>query len=167
MKRISAFILFLSILSASFVGCTPVAFNIPSETEIIYEDMEVYKVMTAGMTENSTLDEMLSAFSDMCQVPIDVSLDMYLLEVHQSTLDGKPSLYCTIVRQMEIPGHIDFIEIGFTVEYWLDDDLTGFDETKFFENDWEGFIEYIKTSEFYGILLTKDIVQRNVGIDSW
>ena len=136
-----------------------------SQTEL--EEMEVYQVLKAGIDDDSTLDEMLTAFSAMCKVPIEVTTDMYLLEISQGEYEGQKYLFCSISRQMEIPGYYEMIDLGFTVEYPIDEDMSSFTETTFIENDWQGFLSHIRSTDFYETFLTREISARRVGISSW
>lgn len=164
MKAKPLFPLFLMFL-LFVTGCSTPSREAASFTRL--EEMEIYRVLDANIDEESSLEEMLDAFSRMIQVPMDVSTDMYLLEIHPYEFEEKSYLAYTIVRQFELPSHADLIEIGFTAGYLLTEDIADFQETKFFEGDPEGFLQYITEHEYYKVLLTKEIVSRNVGISSW
>ena len=109
MKAKPLFLLFLMFL-LFVTGCSTPSREAASFTRL--EEMEIYRVLDANIDEESSLEEMLDAFSRMIQVPMDVSTDMYLLEIHPYEFEEKSYLACTIVRQFELPSHADLIEIG-------------------------------------------------------
>lgn len=167
MKKGTALILYILIFCLCISGCSYDPSNVTPMTEPDCEEMEVYKVFMAEIPDDATLDEMLDAFEKMCQVPMEVNTDMYLVEVFQSSYNGTDRVCLSVHRQFEIPGYYEFIDLGFTVEYILEDDIADFGITKFFEDDWKGFLDYIRNSDFYSLLLTKPILERHSGIGIW
>lgn len=131
-----------------------------------YEEMEIYQQLCGAVTEDSSLEEILNAFSEMCKTPVDTRTEMFLYEVYSYEFEGEAFLNCHIVRQVDDPGTDEFIQLHLDIIYRLDEAIAEFEETTWFEADWEGFVQYIRSGTIYQTLLGKPIHERHVSIDS-
>ena len=171
MRKYTAYVVVLLILCILLSGC----FSRPV-TEVIveptgrslpdYEDMEIYQALQSAVTEDSTLEEILNAFEDMCSIPVDTGSEMFLYEVYAYKFEGKEYLNCHIVRQVDDPGTDEFIQLHLDIIYHLDEDIAGFNETIWFDADVEGFLTHIRSGEIYQTLIDKPIDRRYVSTDS-
>lgn len=171
MKKYAIYVIVLLSLCPLLGGCfsrpvteviaEPTARSLPD-----YEDMEIYQALRNAVTEDSTLEEMVDAFEDMCSIPVETSSEMFLYEVGAYEFEGETYLNCHIVRQVDDPGTDEFIQLHMDIIYLLDEDMAGFEETTWFDANVEGFLEYIRNGEIYQALTGKPIDRRYVSIDS-
>lgn len=129
-----------------------------------YEEMEIYRQLRGAVTDESSLEEMLNAFGEMCRIPVETTTEMFLYEVYSYESDGKEYLMCHIVRQVDEPGSDEYIQLCLDIEYLLDEDLVDFKETTWIEADASGFLHHIRSGEIYKTLTAKPIHQRYVAI---
>lgn len=129
-----------------------------------YEEMDIYRQIRSAVTDESSLEEMLTAFEEMCRIPVETTTEMFLYEVYSYESDGNAYLMCHIVRQVDEPGSDEFIQLSLDIEYLLDEDLADFKETTWIEADTSGFLHHIRSGEIYETLITKPIHQRYVAI---
>ena len=155
------------LLSIALSGCASsmepsTEFTEPSFPD--YEEMDIYRQLRGAVTDKSSLEEMLTAFGEMCRIPVETTTEMFLYEVYSYESDGNEYLMCHIVRQVDEPGSDEFIQLCLDIEYLLDGDLTDFKETTWIEADAAGFLRHIRSGEIYDTLITKPIHQRYVAI---
>lgn len=155
------------LLCAVLAGCAasgpaPAEFTEPSFPD--YEEMEIYQYLRGAVTEESTLEEMLFAFEEMCRIPVETTTEMFLYEVYSYESDGANYLMCHIVRQVDEPGSDEYIQLCLDIEYLMDEDLSGFEETTWFKADAAGFLHHIRSGDIYETLISKPIHQRYVSI---
>lgn len=129
-----------------------------------YEKMEIYQQLRGAVTEKSSLEEMLTAFEEMCRIPVETTSEMFLYEVYSYESDGQDFLMCHIVRQVDEPGSDEYIQLCLDIEYLLDEDLADFAETTWIEADPAGFLHHIRSGKIYETLTGKPIHQRYVAI---
>ena len=167
MKRMLCLLLFAAMLCLNLSGCATLFAGSESMPEPTWEKMEVYQVLSENIDEDATLDEMLDAFYLMCQVPMEVTCDIYVYDVHAYEYEGQQYLHFMVCRQFEVRGYYEFLEIGFSVTFALDEDIADLHEDIRMEDGMQRFLQYIRESEAYQTLRAKPIQERNVGIDSW
>lgn len=131
------------------------------------EEFEIYQALRADIQDDSSLTEMLDAFAAMCQIPMETTCDLYLLEVYTSDFDGKKTVTIKVSYQFEIPSYYEMLEVGFYASYDFDETIADFDEIKFFENDWEGFISYVRDREIFKQLSQGKMIDNNVFAVVW
>lgn len=166
MKKVLPFFLSLSFL---LCGCVYAPVEIehspPIEyVDVSYEDMEIYRFLAGSITEDSSLEELMDAFSRMSEIPVDSSTNMYLYEVHPYEVEGTRYLYCHIVRQVDAPDSDEFIQLSLDITYLCEDDMEHFEEVTWFEQDADGFIRHIREGDLYKILIEKPICEYFVSI---
>lgn len=167
MKQIFCLCVSVVILTMSLTGCS--LFYLPDVTypPATWEELEAYQVLTANIPENASLEEMLDAFHQMCQVPMETTCDIYIYDVYAYEYEGQHYLHFMVSRQFELRGYYEFLDMGFSATFILDDDIAELYENKRIENDWDSLYQYIQDSTAYQTLLTKSITKRSVSIDSW
>lgn len=168
MKRSYLFLFLVCfMLSGCFFAPAEIEYSHPIEyVDACYENMEIYQFLSGSITEDSSLEEMLDAFSQMSEIPVDSTTDMYLYEVYSYSFEGADYLNCHIVRQVDEPGTDEYIQLHLDITYLYDDDMAGLQEVTWFERDSNGFIHHIQRGELYRILAVKPIYQRHVSISS-
>lgn len=129
-----------------------------------YEDMEIYQYLRGAVTDESTMEEMLTAFEEMCRIPVETTSEMFLYEVYSYESEGKDYLMCHIVRQVDEPGSDEYIQLCLDIEYLLDEDMADFEEITWFEADAAGFLHHIRNGDIYETLISKPIHQRYAAI---
>ena len=92
------------------------------------EEFEIYQALHADIQDDSSLPEMLDAFAAMCQIPMETTCDLYLLEVYTSDFDGKKTVTIKVSYQFEIPSYYEMLEVGFYASYDFDETIADFDE---------------------------------------
>lgn len=166
MKRL--FLIFLSLsLIVCLNGCFEVTLTDASLPEQNWEELDAYKALESGISDEPTLPEMMDAFEAMCQVPMETTCDIFVYDVHAYEYEGTKYLHFMVSRQFEISTYYEFLECGFSATYILEDDIAGLSENIHAEITWQQFVEAVKTSEAYSVLLDKPMYEYNVGIDSW
>ena len=165
-QKICSFLLIV-MLFINLSGCVVLSGGLGSMPEPTWEEMEVYQVLSENIDEDATLDEMLDAFYKMCEVPMEVTCDIYVYDVHSYEYEGQQYLHFMVCRQFETRDYYEFLDIGFSATFVLDEDIANLHEDIRMEDNLQGFMQYIQESKAYQTLLTKPIQQRNVGIDSW
>lgn len=156
------------LLCAVLSGCASAPGAIPGEpadqTFPNYEEMQIYQQLRGSVTDESTLEEMLTAFEEMCRIPVETTSEMFLYEVYSYEFEGKDYLMCHIVRQVDEPGSDEYIQLCLDIEYLLDEDMADFEEITWIEADAAGFLRHIRSGEIYETLTAKPIHQRYVSI---
>lgn len=157
------FLLLCGILCGCFypsdISAAPSDYTYPN-----YEDMEIYQSLRSAVTDDSTLEEMLNAFAEMCRIPVETTSEMFLYEVYSYEFDGQSYLMCHIVRQVDEPHSDEYIQLCLDIEYLLDEDLADFEETTWIEADAAEFLHHIRSGKIYETLTAKPIHQRYVAI---
>lgn len=169
MKRTVLFsLLLLCSLLSGCVSSGPQTVVIAPTARVMpdYEEMEIYQQLHGAVTEDSSLEEIINAFSEMCKIPVATSTEMFLYEVYSYEFEAEAFLNCHIVRQVDDPGTDEFIQLHLDIIYRLEEDIAGFEETTWFEEDPEGFVQHIRSGSIYQTLLGKPIHERYVSIDS-
>ncbi len=171
MRRILSFLPVLLALCLSTAGCianVPAApITPPSDYSFPdYTEMEIYQYLSNAVTEDSSLEEMLGAFEQMCTIPVETSSEMFLYEVYSYESEGEQYLNCHIVRQVDEPNSFEFIQLHMDIIYLLDQDMTGFKETTWYSRDAEGFLVHIRNGVIYQTLIKKEIHEFYVAIGS-
>ena len=157
----------LMFLCSLLAGCFAVIPEpVASDPQTDYEEMEIYRNLRNAVTEESTLEEILNAFSEMCKIPVETQSEMFLYEVYPSEFEGEKHLNLHIVRQVDEPGTDEYIQLHLDIIYLLDEDMTAFRETTWFDRDAEGFVEHIRNGAVYQTLIDKPIQERYVSISS-
>ena len=159
----AAIILALSLLCGCYGRIVPDA-GVPLDTN--YEDMEIYKSLSGAVTEESTLEEMLTAFEEMSEIPVDSYSNMFLYEVYSYEWETENYLKLHIVRQVDEPGTSEYIQLHLDIVYAFDGEMADLTECIWFDNDSAGFLSYVRQSEAYRIVCDKPIINRHVSIDS-
>lgn len=164
-------LILLLILCTILYGCTspsvkeisaaPTAWALPQ-----YEDMEIYQYLRNAVTDDSTLEEMVDAFAEMCDIPVETGSEMFLYEVYSYEFDGEEYLNCHIVRQVDEPNSDEYIQLHLDIVYLFDEDMADFHEITWYEADADGFLEHIRSGNIYRTLMGKAIHERYVSIDS-
>ena len=131
-----------------------------------YENMEIYQHLRNAVTDDSTLEEMVDAFWEMSKIPVETTTEMFLYEVYTYEYEGTAYLNCHIVRQVDEPDTDEFIQLHMDILYLLDEDISDFHETIWFEADADGFIDHIRSGTIYQTLIGKTIHARYISIDS-
>ena len=167
-KRLAApFFLLCFLLAGCFFAPVDLDYAPPaSYADPNYEEMEIYQYLSQAITGNSSLDEMLDAFAEMSEIPVDSTTDMYLYEVYDYTFEGEEYLNCHIVRQVDEPGTDEYIQLYLDITYLYDEDMAGFEEVIWFDRNATGFLEHIRNGELYRILLDRPIHESYVSISS-
>lgn len=161
------FLLPLLLVCMILCGCFyPSNISVASEdfTHPNYEDMEIYLSLRSAVTDESTLEEMLTAFEEMCRIPVETTSEMFLYEVYSYEFDSQNYLLCHIVRQVDEPDSDEYIQLCLDNEYLLDEDMADFKETTWIEADAAGFLQHIRSGKIYETLTAKPIQQRYVAI---
>ena len=163
--------LFLIILSISMIfsmyGCNMPPSQYVAPSVGTWEDLEVYKTLEAGISDEPTLPEMMDAFEAMCQVPMKTTCDIFVYDVYTYEYEGNKYLHFMVSRQFEIPTYYELLECGFSATYILDDEIADLSENIHAEISWQEFVKAVKTSQAYNALIDKQMYKFNVGIDSW
>ena len=167
MKKLSTMFFAIALACAMLSGCFYgyISAGEPRE-DINYEDMEIYKSLHGAVTEESTLEEMLTAFEEMSEIPVDSVSNMFLYEVYSYEMDGADYLLCHIVRQVDEPGTTEYIQLHLDITYLLEEDMRDFKTCVWYDNDPMGFLNHIRNGEIYRTLEGKPIHSRLVSIDS-
>lgn len=131
------------------------------------EEFEIYKTLRSEIQDDSTLPDRLDAFEKMCAIPMETTCDLYLLEVYTSDFEGKKTVHFKVSYQFEIRSYYEMLEVGFYTTYNFEEDLAGFDEIKFIEDDWEEFVSYVRGREIFKRLSQRQIIDSNVFAVSW
>lgn len=168
MKRVLAFLFALILLT----GCasrqdSPATIPTGTTPEPFYNKLELTEAFLSNIDDNSSLQEMLDAFILCCQAPTKTFADVYVYTVSSYEMDGQSYLHLMVVRQFMVDSYAFCLEIGFGASYLMDDDVKNLHEDLYFEGNWEGFIEYVQSSDAFQILSTREIVSRGYGISSW
>lgn len=153
----------LSLLSGCYGGIGLDA-GVPLDTN--YEDMEIYQSLHGAVTEESTLEEMLTAFGEMSEIPVDSVSNMFLYEVYNYEWEDNDYLALHIVRQVDEPGTSEYIQLHLDIVYPMEDAYADFSECIWFDNDPQNFLRYIREGDPYQALVNQPIYSRNVSIDS-
>ena len=167
MKNTLCILLLFAVLSSTLCSCSLPPSDSTKVPSVNAKDLEVSKFLTSAIHDDASLDEMLDAFAQMCQIPMDVVTDIYTYSVSVYESEGTTYLHFMVARQFELPDDHEFLDLGFSATYLADSDIAAFDENKRIEDDWRSLITYVKESKAYQTLMTKEILTRNVGIDSW
>lgn len=167
MKKFLSIILVFAISVLNLTGCT-FFYHLPSVIpETNWEELEVYQVLSSGIDDDATLEEMVNAFEAMCQVPMETTCDVYVYDVYSYEFEGNRYLHFMVSRQFQIPTYYEFLDCGFSATFILEDDIADLSESIHKEMPWKAFIQAVKDSASYNKLLDKPIYERNVSIFSW
>lgn len=155
------------LLCAVLTGCAasgsaPEEFTEPSFPD--YEEMEIYKQLRSAVTDESSLEEMVNAFEQVCAIPVETTSEMFLYEIYSYESEGKNYLLCHIVRQVDEPDSDEYIQLCLDITYCPEEDLSEYDEATWFEADSAGFLDYIRSHELNEIFAKMPIHQRHVSI---
>ena len=156
-------LLLCAILSSCAAAASPSEeFTEPSIPD--YTEMEIYQQLRTAVTDGSTFEETVSAFEEMCRIPVETTSEMFLYEVYSYESEGKDYLMCHIVRQVDEPGSDEYIQLCLDITYCPEEDLSECGEATWFEADPAGFLDYIRSHELYEIFSTMPIYRRDVSI---
>lgn len=168
MKKFIAFLLFISLLLAGCANKQEVPVTIaPTTSEPFWNRLELTEVFMSNINEESSLDEMLDAFTMSCEAPTETLEDIYIYTVSSYEMDGESYLHLMVARQFMVPTSVFCLEIGFGATYKTDDEIKNLHEDVYFEGNWEDFIEYVQSSESYQKLLAREIFSRGYDISCW
>ena len=98
---------------------------------------------------------------------MDTNTDLYLLQININEYEGQKFIDFGISHQFTVPEYYEFLEIGFTFSYPYEEGMDIFKETRFFEGNLEGFLEYVQNHDAYNLVKTRDVSDRNIGYGYW
>ncbi len=117
----------------------------------------ILDILKENVADKKCLDELISAFEDMCKVHIEAENKdekMILFETGTFSFSGNPMFYFSLVRQY--PNEEDeFYQLHLDIMYEATSDNCTFEQATWSFDLEENIFEYIRRSEEY--LLLKDV----------
>lgn len=96
---------FFMFLIASMIKNQPPACPAPSNLE----DMEVYLFLKDAITADSTPEEAIEAFAQMCEIPVECLDDQILFEYRYSEYSGKFCIH--LARQFQFSDNAEYVQL--------------------------------------------------------
>lgn len=156
MKRICALILALTLLF-SFAGCS----QIP---EVKLEDLEVFKNLKGSINAEDSLEKIVDTFAEICKPLLDDSDNRYLYEADAYEEDGAHYLKLHLATQFKVPVYTETLQLNLELIYSVEEDMSLWEENKWFDGDFDAYIDYIKSSNIFIKLIGKTVESHNVTI---
>lgn len=157
MKRLFSFF-FVFVLILSMIGCSQIS------TENL-EDLEIFKSLKNAIGENDSLEEIVNTFGEVCKPLLDNTDNRYQYETIAYDVDGVPYLKLHLATQFKVPIYTGKLQLNLVLVYQVEEDMTTFEENKWFDGDFDTFIDYIKDSQIFGKLIGKTLDSHNITIE--
>lgn len=115
-----------------------------------------------NITEKMPLDEIISAFEQMCQIPAED--DAVLFETGTFSFTGKPLFYFSMVRQL--PGEDDeYLQIHVNVLYKPTQENKALNGTEWSDCIDENIFDYIRSSQAFACVKDSEYVKVEIFAD--
>lgn len=138
--------------------------NALRERQAILQKLVVYRKLNETIREGMTLDEMVDAFEDMCQIPVGDPDDL-LFETGTFQFTGEKLFHFSLVRQFQFMDDDEYVQLRLDVTY------TPCLKTKLlYTSKWGGltegdFFSAVKNSRSYHIARDLPILQVQVRVE--
>lgn len=90
--------------------------NCPAPTDL--ESMEVYQFLSETIQENSTPEEAIEAFAQMCELPVDCLDDQILFEYRYSEYSGNFNIH--LARQFQFSDSAEYVQLHLDLTFSID-----------------------------------------------
>jgi hypothetical protein len=80
--------------------------------------MDVYQYLSKEISSESTPDQIISAFSQMCKMPVACRDDMILVELLPDSESNSYSIH--LVRQFEFSNSYEYVQLHISIDYNTD-----------------------------------------------
>lgn len=128
------------------------------------KSLAVYRILNSAIHEGMELEEMIDAFSQMCQTSVGEPDDL-LFETGTFNFTGENLFYFSLVRQFQFMDADEYVQLHLDVLY-----TPGLSTKLLFGTKWDSqvdgdFFEMVKSSQAYAVVKDMVPVQVNVWID--
>ena len=147
MKRKVSALLFLIIMSglAACAFAPDIAADIP-KSYVEVDGMALVDFLKKNISENSTVDEIIDVFEEMCETPIEE--DLLLLEYGVFDFGEGELFYFDLVRQYP-DGEGEYYQLRVSLTYAPDDENVKLNDILWSDDISEDFFDYIRRSSGY------------------
>ena len=147
MKRKVFALLFLIIMSglAACAFAPDIAADIP-KSYVEVDGMALVDFLKKNISENSTVDEIIDVFAEMCETPIEE--DLLLLEYGVFDFGEGELFYFDLVRQYP-DGEGEYYQLRVSLTYAPDDENAKLNDILWSDDTTEDFFEYMRRSSGY------------------
>ena len=154
------------VLSLGLLACGS-SEQLPPTDQNINEDVDrtaLLEYLKNNITTESTADEIIEVFRQMCQTPI--AEDLLLNEYGAYDLDftGKKCFYYNLVRQFP-DGEGEFYQIRVSMVFSVDDENSRLFKTIWSDSTDEDFFTYIRRFPGYDYVITHEIRDIEIRIE--
>lgn len=128
------------------------------------KSLTVYRNLNNAIHDGMALEEMIDAFSQMCQTSVGEPDDL-LFETGTYSFTGESLFYFSLVRQFKFMSGDEYVQLHLDVLY-----TPGLVTSPLFDTTWDSqvdgdFFEMVKSSRAYKVVKDMTPVQVNVWID--
>lgn len=124
--------------------------------------MALLEFLKNNISENSTLEEIISVFKEMCRTPIEE--DLLLLEYGVYNFTGNDMFYFDLVRQYP-DGEGEYYQLRVSLVFEPDSENRQLQDTIWNDDTEEDFFDYICKSAGFGYAKKHSIKSIDIRID--
>ncbi len=140
---ISVFLAALSLIACDTVSNTETE---KSDTGDATYNMEIMQYLKNNISAESTVDEIIAVFEEMCKTPVED--DLLLFEYGAYNFTGQTLFYFDLVRQYP-DGEGEFYQLRVSLKYPVDEENKDIYDTVWGDEDDGDFFQHIKESAGY------------------
>ena len=129
--------------------------------------MYLEEKLKAAITEDMTLDEMLDAFKEVCQIPVEVEDeddDILLFETGTYDFTGENLFYFSVTRQFP-DGSDEYYQLHLDVMYQVTPENKKLSSCSWSDEIHGDFFDYIKGTKDYSVIKNQAVLKINIYMD--
>ena len=165
-KRFGLFLLAIVAIIVALTGCNNDGNEVTdsSAQEKGKSLMYLEEKLKAAITEDMTLDEILDAFREVCQIPVEVEDDdddILLFETGVYDFTGEDLFYFSITRQFP-DGSDEYYQLHFDVMYRVTPENKNLSSCSWSDEIHGDFFDYIRSTKDYRAIKEQGILNIDV-----
>lgn len=168
-KRFGLFLLAIVAMIMALTGCNNDGNKVTDSSgqEKGKSPMYLEKELKAAITKDMTLDEMLDAFREVCQIPVEVEDeedDILLFETGVYSFTGEDLFYFSVTRQFP-DGSDEYYQLHLDVMYQVTPENKKLSSCSWSDEIEGDFFNYIRSTKDYNAIQEKAILKIDVHMD--